>query len=118
MGGIAVLAIGPWMMLTDRVTVDDEHFTSSHGFPWDKTKHDVRFDDLKEIGFEMTERRSRRGGKSKSYAMLCQFKSGSMEKVPIGTCMEEASGQILGIARKKGVPLIGAEQLPENLRPR
>ena len=31
--------------------------------------------------------------------------------------MEEAAGQILGTARKKGVQLGGTEQLPDYLRP-
>jgi hypothetical protein len=115
--GVLVIAIMVPMMRSDRVEVDEEHFTSTHGLPWDRARHDVRFDQLREIRVEVTETKSRTGGTKKNYALLCQSKSGGVEKVPVGNVMEGAVGQVLGIARQKGVPVVGVEQLPEAMRP-
>jgi hypothetical protein len=115
--GVLVIVLMVPMLRADRVEVDEEHFTSTHGLPWDRVRHDVRFDQLREVRVEVTETRSRRGGTRKNYALLCESTSGATEKVPVGNVMEAAVSQVLGIARKKKVPLVGVEQLPENMRP-
>jgi hypothetical protein len=115
--GVLVIAIMVPMLRADRVEVDEEHFTSTHGLPWDRARHEVRFDQLREVRVEVTETRSRRGGTRKNYALLCQTKSGGTEKVPVGNVMEAAVGEVLGIARKKKVPLVDVEKLPGPMRP-
>jgi hypothetical protein len=116
--GVLVIVLLIPMMRADRVEVDDDHFTSTHGLPWNRVRHDVRFDQLREIQIQVTETRSRSGGTRKSYVLYCQFKSGSSEAVPVGNVVEPAVGQILGIARRKGVQVVGAQQLPDSMQPR
>lgn len=114
--GVVVIAIGVPMMWLDRVEVDDEHFVSTHGLPWDRKTHDVRFDQLQGIQVEMVVTKQKNGAEKKSYTLQCS-KSGGGESVPVGNVMERAVGQILGNARKKGVPLTGVEQLPDHMKP-
>jgi hypothetical protein len=116
--GVLVIAIMVPMMRSDRVEVNEDHFTSTHGLPWDRVRHDVRFDDLREVQVQVVETQSRTGGTRRNYNLLCQTKSGGEEKVPVGNVMEPAVGQVLGIARQKGARLVGVEQLPESMKPR
>ena len=115
--GVLAIAILVPMMRADRVEVDDEHFTSTHGLPWDRVRHDVRFDQLREIRVETTITQSRRGGTKKNYTLFCQSKAGGTEKVPVGNVMEGAVGQVLGIAHRKGVQLVGVDELPDTMQP-
>ncbi|HEY7315448.1 MAG TPA: hypothetical protein VH643_39325 [Gemmataceae bacterium] len=113
--GVLVIVIVVPMMRLDRVEVDDEHFVSTHGLPWNRVRHDVRFDQLREIRVETTVTKSRTGGTRKNYALLCQSKSGATEKVPVGNLLEHAVGQIFVIARQKGVQVVGTEEMPESM---
>jgi hypothetical protein len=115
--GLALIVVGVPMMRLDRVEVDEDHFTSTHGLPWDRVRHDVRFDQLREIRIEVTET-TNRYGTHLNYALICQAKSGPAERVPVGNVMEGAVSQILGIARQKGIPLVGVEELPASMQPR
>ena len=115
--GVVAIIAAVGMMRLDRVVVDDEHFESSHGLPWDRVSHNHRFDELREIRVEVKETKSRSGTTKRNYTLLCQSKAGGVDRVPIGTVMEKAVSEILDLARKKGVPIIGVDELPLPLRP-
>ncbi|MEM6328995.1 MAG: hypothetical protein AAF790_01975 [Planctomycetota bacterium] len=99
---IAGVAVVPGLFL-DKVVVDDSHFALNTGFWFMPTEHDVAFADLSRIDYTMTESRGRRGRKKKRYYFECYSKSGSMERVPLGELMNEASGEILSKAEAAGV---------------
>lgn len=115
--GLALMAVAVPVLRTDRVEVDNEHFTSTHGLPWNRLRHDVHFKALREIRIEVTERVVRYQ-RRREYALVCRFKSGSEEKVPVGNVMGDAVGQILGIADQRRISLVGLELLPKAMRPR
>ena len=57
------------MMMSDRVEVDDDHFVSTHGLPWDRTRHDIRFEQLSGISVEVTETTTQKGRKKTGYVL-------------------------------------------------
>ncbi len=117
--GVFVPALGVPLMLMDKVEVNDEHFINTIGLPWDQKKIEIRFDDLREIQIQVIETQSKSQGTRISYKLACSTKSsGTPEIVPVGNLMDPALGQILGIAKKKGIRLVGVEQLPERMQPR
>lgn len=115
--GLVLMAVAVPLLRGDRVEVDTEHFTSISGPLWNRLHHDVHFKALREIRIEVTEKvvRYQRG---KNYILVCRFKSGNEEKVPVGNLMQDAVGQILGIAEQRRISLVGVELLPEEMRPR
>lgn len=114
--GLGLMAVAVPVLRTDRVEVDDEHFTSVSGLPWDRLRHDVQFKALREIRIEVTEKTGRYQ-RRKDYYLVCRFKSGNEEQVPIGNVMQDAVGQILGIAEQRRIRLVGLELLPKDMRP-
>jgi hypothetical protein len=109
-GPLAAAAVAPGMYL-DKVVVNEEGFYSRHGFWWNSTIHQIRYEELSlvRVGFE--ERIGRRG-KTYSYYFDCTFKSGKpQERVPLGDIMREALPEIAEQFRKHGVPV----QIPSNL---
>ncbi len=117
--GLLVIVVGVPMMRSDRLEVDEQGFKSRHGLPWNPVEHNIRFDSLQEIRIQVTEKRVEQlGTTTESYALFCLSKSGSSEEVPVGDLMKAALRQILDNARKKGVRLLGTEQLPEDMRPK
>ncbi len=115
--GLVLMAVAVPALRTDRVEVDPEHFTSTHGPPWNLLHHDVHFKALREIRIEVTEK-AFRYQRRKDYALVCRFKSGNEEKVPVGNVMQDAVGQILSIAEQRRIRLVGVELLPQAMRPR
>jgi hypothetical protein len=110
--GPIIAAIGFPMMRADQTVVDGEHFESSHGLPWDRVTHNVRYADLRGVRVSYTTTR-RRGVENKSYTMSCLKKSGGEEKVPVGNVMEAAMPQILGLMHKQDVPIEYQEGVPQ-----
>lgn len=115
--GLVIMAVTVPVHRADRVEVDKEHFLCTQGMPWNRHRHDVRFDALREIRIEETEY-YRRFQRRKDYTLICQLKSGNIEMVHIGIVMKGAVSEILGIARQKGISLVDVEQLPAEMRPR
>lgn len=114
--GIGLIAVAVPVLRTDRVEVDKEHFTCTSGLPWSHVRYDVQFKAVREIRIETTEKSARSQGR-KNYNLICRFKSGKEEKVPVGIVMRDALKQILGFAEQRGVSLVGVEQLPQSMRP-
>ena len=92
LGPISTLIMAPNMFM-DRVTVNNEGFTLRTGFWFYPTAHSVSFKDVKMLALSAEERRGRRGRKSTSYYLICHHKSGDIEKVPVGTLMQEGAIQ-------------------------
>ena len=100
-GPVLVIVVVPGMV-QDKVTVNNDGFTLHTGFWFAPTVHEVRFEDVNTIELIAEEKRSRRG-KQTSYYFLCHKKSG-VEKVPLGTLMQEgAAAKIVETARKRGI---------------
>lgn len=110
-GLLMAIAIAPGMYL-DRVVVNEEGFTSRHGFWWSPSVHDIRYKDLSVVRVVVEERTTRRG-KSYSYSFDCSFKSGREERVPLGDVMREALPEIAQQFRAHGVPVEIPPNLPE-----
>jgi hypothetical protein len=117
--GILVAVLGPLAsvglapgMAEDSVTVNNEHFVSTHGFWWDRQKHDVRFDDLTSIKVFVEEKQGRRG-KTYSYYFDCSYRNKPTERVPLGDLMKEALPDIAAQFREHNVNVLGAENMPQ-----
>ena len=108
-GPLAAVAIAPGMYL-DRVVVNQEGFYSRHGFWWNPTVHNIRYDELTLVRLVVEEKMSR-GRKTYSYYFDCSFKQGRQERVPLGDIMREALPEIAERFRQHGVPV----QIPPNL---
>lgn len=104
LGGLAVLGVLAPSMYADEPWVDADHFEARYGFWWSPTRHNIRFDDLREIQIVAKTKMTRRG-KQTSYELHCAKKSGGTEIVHVGTIMGEAGGEILDRAEEKGVPI-------------
>lgn len=118
--GITLLLVGPLVglalapgMFQDRVTVNQEGFYSRHGFWWDPTIHEIKYDHLAAVRITIEERTGRRGRKSYSYYFDCSFKSGQQERVPLGDLMKEALPDITEQFRQHGVQVVIPSNLPE-----
>jgi hypothetical protein len=104
--GLCALGVGP-LMLGERVVVDDDHFEQyKPSLFGDAVNHNIRFEELESITFKSTTSFSRRGLKTK-YHFDCAMKKGGGVWITVDDLMEEASGQIIENARRKGVKLIG-----------
>src|SRR5262249_52478269 len=84
--GVACLIVAPLLvavvtpaMYSDRVVIDDEHFTARFGFWISPVTHDVRFDDLSELRHVAVP--AERG---KRYELHCVSKTGSITAIPCG----------------------------------
>ena len=108
-GPLAAGGLAPGLYL-DKVIVNQEGFYSRHGFWWDPTIHQIRYEELSlvRLGFE---EKTNRGRKSYSFYFDCVFKSGKQERVPLGDIMREALPEIAEQFRTHGVPV----QIPPNL---
>jgi hypothetical protein len=103
-GPLAAVVIAP-MFYLDRVVINEEGFSSRHGFWWSPTVHDIRYQDLAFV--QVTEEvRTTRRGRSYSYYFDCTFKSGRQERVPLGDVMKEALPEIAEHFRRHGVVVI------------
>ena len=111
-GPIAAIVIAP-TMYKDRVVVNDDGFYSRHGFWWDPTVHEIKYDDLNLVKLIVEEKIGRRGRKSYSYYYDCSFKSGKQERVPLGDLIRQALPEITGRFRKHGVQVDVPPNLPE-----
>lgn len=114
--GLGLMGVAVPVLRTDRVEVDNEHFTSTSGLPWNRLHHEVQFRALREIRIEVEEY-VRRFERRKTYTLRCQFKSGKVERVEVSMVMRDAVGQILGIAEQRRIRLVGLELLPKDMRP-
>jgi hypothetical protein len=111
LGGIAgAFAIAPGMFL-DKVIVNQTGFYSRHGFWWNSTVHDIKYDQLNLVQLVVEESTGRRGRKNYSYYFDCSLKSGKRDRVPLGDIMREALPEIAEQFRKHGVTV----QMPPNL---
>jgi hypothetical protein len=108
-GPLAAGVIAPGLYL-DKVVVNQDGFYSRHGFWWDPTIHQIRYDELTQIQVVVEEKTGGRG-KTYSYYFDCSFKSGKPERVPLGDIMREALPEIAEQFRKHGVPV----HIPPNL---
>src|SRR5262245_20365249 len=109
-GPLAAVVIAPGMFL-DRVIVDQEGFYSRHGFWWDSTIHQIRYDELVLVRLVVEEKIGRGGRKNYSYYFDCSFKTRTAERVPLGDVMRQAIPEIAEQFRKHGVQV----QIPPNL---
>jgi hypothetical protein len=112
LGPLATAGLAPGMA-EDSVTVNNEHFVSTHGFWWDRQKHDVRFDDLTGVRLIVEEKQGRRGRKNYSYYFDCTYRDRHTERVPIGDLMKEALPDIGAQFRDHNIKVQGLENLPE-----
>jgi hypothetical protein len=110
-GPLAAGVVAPGMYL-DRVVVNQDGFYSRHGFWWNPTIHQIRYEDLSQVQLVVEEKSGRRG-KTYSYYFDCSFKSGKQERVPLGDIMREALPEIAEQFRAHGVPVHVPPNLPE-----
>jgi len=92
-------------LATDYVRIDPNGFECRYGFWFAPKQHAVRFDDLREIRWVETERRTRRGGTQIDIDLLCMQKDGRQQKVDVGDLMKQAVNEILENADARGVPI-------------
>lgn len=90
--------------------MNQEGFYSRHGFWWYPINHDIRFEELQEVRV-VAEKRGGRGG-GYSYYLDCGFKSGNVDRVPLGDVMREALPEIAEQFRSHGVPVHIPPDLP------
>jgi hypothetical protein len=107
--GLLFLALAP-VLLNERV-VDGEHFEVTSGWVSRDTRS-VRFGDLDGIAIGSETRATRRGPAAVP-TYVCNKKGGGREVVVLAALISKAHPRIVANARKKGVRLIGFEQLPE-----
>jgi hypothetical protein len=109
-GPIAVVAIAPTMFL-DRVVVNRDGFCSRHGFWWNPTIHQVRYDELAQVRLSFEQRTGSRGRQEYTFYFDCSLKSGKTERVPLGDVIRQALPEIAEHFRQHGVTI----QIPPNL---
>ncbi|HWG44904.1 MAG TPA: hypothetical protein VN688_19175 [Gemmataceae bacterium] len=90
--------------------MNQDGFYSRHGFWWNQTIHQIRYEELNRVQL-VVEGKTGRRGKTYSYYFDCSFKSGKQERVPLGDIMREALPEIAEQFRRHGVPV----QIPANL---
>ena len=94
------------MLLLDKVKVDAQHFEDRYGFWFAPSRHNVRFDDLKEIRLVTYQQRTRRGGRTTKQKLVCIHKNaGTQDTVQLGTLVKEAAPEILRRAGERGVTI-------------
>ena len=105
MGPVAALGFAPSMFL-DRAAVSKDAFDVRTGI-WGQTViPTVQFADLREVRITSETKRTRRGGKSTSYYLMCEKKSGGSTKVPINNAVAQAAAPlILEEAKARGIPV-------------
>jgi hypothetical protein len=93
-------------MILDKVRVDAQHFETHYGFWFAPSKHNVRFDDLREMKLVTYEQRTRRGGRRSKQKLVCIHKSAApQDTVHLGTLVKEAAPEILRRAAESGVTI-------------
>jgi hypothetical protein len=112
LGPIVAIGIAPTFYM-DRVVVSEEGFYSRHGFWWDPTVHQVRFQDLNQVTLVVEEKIGRRGRKNYSYYFDCSFKQGKQERIPLGDLVRQAMPEIVKRFKEHGVPIQVPPNLPE-----
>lgn len=110
-GPIAAVVVAPTMYL-DRVVVNDESFSSRHGFWWDPTVEQIRYEDLTGVQYVVKESIGRRGRKNYSYYFDCSFKKANQKRVPLGDLMRQALPEITARFQKHGIPFLVPPNLP------
>jgi hypothetical protein len=103
-------------VFTNYVKVDDYHFEVKNGWWWSDDRHNVRFDQLKEIDLAQEEHLTRRGT-SRTYFFDCVRHSGEHERVQLDPLMTQAVAEILQRAKDRGVDVVdiwGDEDDPED----
>jgi hypothetical protein len=110
-GGLMVMApvlaflVFP-MLLLDKVKVDAQHFEDRYGFWFAPSRHNVRFDDLKEMRLVTYQQRTRRGGRTTKQKLVCIHKNAAPpDTVQLGTLVKEAAPEILRRAGEHGVTI-------------
>ena len=111
--GVGLLILGPVLgvvilpaMILDKVKVDSEHFETHYGIWFAPSKHNVRFDDLRELRLVTYEERGRRGRRTTKQKFVCVHKSAApQDTVHLGTLVKEAAPEILKRAAERGVAL-------------
>jgi hypothetical protein len=99
------------VLLNERVVVDDEHVECTSGWITTDTKS-VRFSDLDNITIR-SETRMTLHGPVTVYSYICNKKGGGQVVFSVTGMMSKAQPQIVTNAQKKGVKLIGFEQLQQ-----
>jgi hypothetical protein len=108
--GLGMLAL-TLVLLNERVVVDDDHFECTSGWiATDATS--VRFSDLDNITIR-SETRMRLHGPVTVYSYICNKKGGGQVVFSVTGMMSKAQPQIVTNPQKKGVKLIGFEQLQQ-----
>jgi hypothetical protein len=100
MGPVLLIFFAPVMYL-DRVVVDSTHFEVRYGFWFAPTKHNIRFDDVREMRYVAT-----RGRKNRiQYELVCAMKGGDTRTVSAGDLVINAVPEILRRAEEKQIPV-------------
>jgi hypothetical protein len=102
-GALALVLAAP-SMWNDRVEVDANHFAFNVG-ALGGSHRSIQFADLRSIRWIEEETQGR--GRHTNYFLDCVKKNGSVERVPLGDLMKEASAEIFERAEARGVPIEG-----------
>jgi hypothetical protein len=104
MGPLLLVFVAPAMFL-DKVVVDREHFEARYGFWFSPTRHNLRFDDMRELRYVETRDRKNRV----KYELHCVMKAGDTRVVHVGDLVQFAVPEILERAKAKQVPVTKVE---------
>jgi hypothetical protein len=100
---LGLLVLWPALVL-DRVKVDSEHFEARYGTWVSPTRHDLRFDDVRQIRLVTYEERARRGKRTKQ-KLVCMTRDGKAVTVQLGDLVKRAAPEILERAEARGVAI-------------
>jgi hypothetical protein len=105
MGLSACVILVPGLFL-DGATINQDRFTLHTGLWFAPVAHEVHFKELTSIELTRETTRSGQGTNTTEY-IVCNFKSGGSEKIPVGDLMRSGpTARTLQVARKQGIPVI------------
>ena len=93
------LAIAPGLAV-ESLIVDAEHFEIRRA-PW-FWSYNLRFDDIRSIDLTSKQRWTKRG-KRIDYNLVCIFRNGEREFVPVGDLLSEALAEVFDQAKAKNI---------------
>jgi len=98
MAPVLLVIVAP-AMYSDHVLIDDEHFETRYGFWFSPAKHNLRFEDLREIRYVAVP--GSRG--STNHELHCIANTGQTSVVHAGDLVRNTVPEILARAKARGV---------------